>query len=155
MGKTQAAICLLSEEDCGSTLKLKEVSSDGQTVLEILQSKHPPQPCSVESLVYRDLDSPVTHPVVYEAIDVQHIRVAALHVQGAGGPFGTDALSWRRWCTAFKKSSDELCHAISLVTKKLCSSFVDPASLSPLLACRLVVFRKNPGVRPIGICETM
>ena len=31
---------------------------------------------------------------------------------------------------------------------------LDPKGLSPFLACRLIVLNKNPGVRPIGICET-
>ena len=31
---------------------------------------------------------------------------------------------------------------------------MDPAGLSPFLACRLIALDKNPGVRPIGMCET-
>ena len=54
-----------------------------------------------------------------------------------------------------QKTSNELCHAISLVAKKLCTSYVDPSSIPPLLACRLVALRKNPGVHPIGVCETV
>ena len=37
---------------------------------------------------------------------------------------------------------------------KLCTVFLDPKGLSPFLACRLIALNKNPGVRPIGICET-
>ena len=32
---------------------------------------------------------------------------------------------------------------------------VDPQGLSPFTACRLIALDKNPGVRPIGICETV
>ena len=32
---------------------------------------------------------------------------------------------------------------------------VDPSSVSSLMACRLMALNKNPGVRPIGICETV
>ena len=32
---------------------------------------------------------------------------------------------------------------------------MDPSSISPLLACRLIPLNKNPGVRPIGVCETV
>ena len=56
-------------------MQLKEVFSDGRTVLKILQSKYPsPQPCSVESLAYPDSDPPEIDPVVYVAIDAQRNR---------------------------------------------------------------------------------
>ena len=137
-------------------MQLDEILSDGRTVREILEYKHPPpQPCLADALLHPDSDPLEVHPVVYEAIDAHCIRAAAFHTQGAGGPSGTDAACWRRWCTAFKRSSDGLCHALSMVARKLCSTYVDPASLSPFLACRLVALNKNPGVRPIGICETV
>ncbi len=47
------------------------------------------------------------------------------------------------------------CHSLALLTRKICTTFVDPEGLSPLLACRLIALNKNPGVRPIGICETV
>ena len=40
------------------------------------------------------------------------------------------------------------------MTKRLCTSYVDPRSLSPLLACRLIALDKHPGIRPIGIGDT-
>ena len=48
-----------------------------------------------------------------------------------------------------------MCHSISLVARNVCSAFVDPVGLSPLLACHLIALNKNPGVRPIGIAETV
>ena len=69
-GKTKATIRLLTEGVGGDVMQLDEVSSDSRTVREILDSKHPPpQSCSVDSLLDSDLDPPVVHPVVYEAID--------------------------------------------------------------------------------------
>ena len=42
-----------------------------------------------------------------------------------------------------------------MVAKKLCSVFIDPICLSSFLACHLVALDKNPGIIPIGICETL
>eukprot|EP00731_Ephydatia_muelleri_P001462 Em0001g1462a len=50
-------------------------------------------------------------------------------------------------------SSNELCHSLALLARRLCTTFVDTKGLAPLLACRLVALDKNPGVRPIGIGE--
>ena len=36
----------------------------------------------------------------------------------------------------------------------MCTEFVDPANLAPLLASRLVALDKKPGVQPIGVGET-
>jgi len=40
------------------------------------------------------------------------------------------------------------------MAKRLCTSFVDPKSVSSFLACRLIALDKHPGVRPIGIGDT-
>ena len=55
---------------------------------------------------------------------------------------------------SFKSASNDLCHSLTLLARRLCASFEDPKGLSSLLACRLIALDKCPGVRPIGICET-
>ena len=40
------------------------------------------------------------------------------------------------------------------LARRICTSYVDPKSISPLLACRLIALDKKPGVRPIGIGDT-
>ena len=56
-------------------------------------------------------------------------------------------------CCSFKEASDGLCHSLALLARRLCTQFIHPSILAPLLACRLVALDKNPGVRPIGVCE--
>ena len=56
-------------------------------------------------------------------------------------------------CCSFKEASDGLCHSLTLLARRLCTQFIHPSILAPLLACRLVALDKNPGVRPIGVCE--
>ena len=158
-GRTKAALRLLSDSDSNGVLQLNELvssnDSDLLTVREVLELKHPPaQPRSLEASIVEEGMPPIVHPVIYDRLDACSIRSAALHTYGAGGPSRTDAYCWRRFCTAFKQASSDLCHSLSLVTRKLCSVHVDPETLSPLLACRLIALNKNPGVRPIGVCET-
>ena len=73
---------------------------------------------------------------------------------GAARPSGLDAKNWRRLYTAFKAASKDLCHSLALMARHLSTTYVDPADLSPFLACPLIALDKNPGVHPIGICET-
>lgn len=79
------------------------------------------------------------------------MRSTALHCKGATRPSGLDAYAWCRLCTAFKSFSASLCQSLADVAKCLCSSYIDPSTVSPLLACRLIALDKCPGVRPIGI----
>ena len=60
-------------------------------------------------------------------------------------------MNWRRFCTAFGQKSNDLCHALSNFAKRICTTYVDPSSLSAYTACRLVAIDKCPGVRPIGV----
>ena len=71
-------------------------------------------------------DTPAVHPVVYDALDASVVRAAALHRMGAAGPSGIDARGWRRLCTSFRAASDELCGAIALFARRLCTSFISP-----------------------------
>ena len=44
--------------------------------------------------------------------------------------------------------------SLATVARRICSSYVDPTSIKPLLACRLIALDKHLGVRPIGIGDT-
>ena len=76
-------------------------------------------------------------------------------MDGGAGPSGVDATGWRRLCTAFKKSSADLCDAIDLLARRLSTSYLDPSGIQAFVACRLVALDKCPGVRPIGIGEVL
>ena len=83
------------------------------------------------------------------------IRRAVLKTSGAAGPSGLDAAAWCRICTSFQRASSDLCDVLSAVTRKLCTTLVDPAGLSAFVSCRLIALDKCPGVRPIGVGETV
>ena len=85
-----------------------------------------------EALVEGSLDPPNVHPVIYQDINAKTIRSAALRTSGAAGPSGIDARGWRRMCCSFKSASDDLCNSLALLTRRICSEFVDPDGLAAL-----------------------
>ena len=79
----------------------------------------------------------------------------ALKVSGAAGPSRMDLVAWKQACCSLGRFSVDLCAAISVVAKKICSTITNPTSLSALLACRLISLDKCPDVRPIGVGEVL
>ena len=82
------------------------------------------------------------------------IREAALRTKGSGGPSGVDANVFKRilTCKSFKKSSANLCDALATMTRNLCTEYIDPRTIEPILANRLIPLDKGEGaVRPIGV----
>ena len=156
-GKVDAALDLLSNTSNGGTLNPADPSDSSDpsspTVLDVLMKKHPPGQPVHPSVLIGEGEPPFVHPVLFDKIDGDVIKNAALNTKGAAGPSGLDAHCWRRLCTSFHSASRDLCHSLALFARRLCTSFVDPKALSPFLACRLIALDKCPGVRPIGICE--
>ena len=157
-GKVKAALRTLTDEANGGPLPMDaQVTTEGQpntTVRDELLKKHPAgQPAYPEILL--PLTTPATHPVVFDCLDGGVIRSAALRTHGSAGPSGVDAVGWRRLCTSFQNASSELCNSLAMVARKLCTTYVDPQSVAPLAASRLIALDKCPGVRPIGIGETV
>ena len=130
-------------------------SGDARYVRDVLLEKHPPgQPAHRDSLLQNETQTPPIHPVIFDSIDSDLIRTATPRTSGSAGPSGPDARVWRRLCMCYDSASRDLCQALAGVAKRLCTEFVDPANLAPLLASRLVALDKKPGVRPIGVGNT-
>ena len=53
----------------------------------------------------------------------------------------------------FCVASDEVCGAIALFVRRLCTTFISSDILSPFLGLRLIALDKYSGVQPIGVCE--
>ena len=94
-------------------------------------------------------------PVIFDNVTGEAIRRATMRVQGGACPSGLDAGDWRRLCVSFGTVSDDLCRAMADLAKRPCAEDVSKESVQPYTACRLVPLDKNPGVRPIGICEVI
>ena len=154
-GKVNAALRYLSDNTNGGILAMDEIveGSNGQTAMNVLKEKHPAsQPTSNSALIQGPVnDIPA---VIFDQIDGDAIKRAALRTQGSSGPSGMDSNAWRRPCCSFGCQSAELCNSLASLAKRLCTEFVDPRGLQAFVACRLIPLNKCPGLRPIGIGET-
>ena len=84
------------------------------------------------------------HESVYNEVTGEMIREAALRTKGAVGPFGVDANGFKRLlaCKSFKLSAN-MCDAVAAITRRLCTEYVDPLTIEPLLVNRLIPLDKG------------
>ena len=146
-GNVKAAIRLITEQGGSGSLSLSSVQPDGRTL-------PPGVPASPQSI---SDEPPVSepHPIIFEQTDDPFIQSTVLQMNGSAGPSGLDARAWKRLCTSFHSASTDLCASIGHLTKRLCTSYVHPFGIYALTACRLIALDKYPGVRPIGVGETL
>ena len=162
-GRVRAALRYLSKREHTGLLSLDQImtedptSSSRKTVREILEDKHPDaNPANADAILSapnEELPSNDFHPILFDSITAEDIRTSALHTEGAAGPSGLDAMNWRRLCTAFGQSSNDLCCALATFARRISTTYLDPSGLMAYTACRLIPLDKCPGVRPIGIGE--
>ena len=133
-GKVNAGLRYLSDNTNGGILAMDEIAegSNGQTARNVLKEKHPAsQPTSNSALLQQPVnDIPA---VIFDQIDGDAIKRAALRTQGSSGPSGMDSNAWRRLCCSFGCQSAELCNSLASLAKRLCTQFVHPRGLKPLL----------------------
>ena len=133
-GKTSAAIKLITGYKQGGLLQLDvlvDSAEPGRLVCDVLTDKQPPaQPPRQDCLITRAPGSSPFHPVVFGALTGSVIRSAALRTFGAPGPSGVDAKSWRRICTSFHAASNDLCEAMALLARRLCTTYLSPTILA-------------------------
>ena len=149
--KVRAALRMLSEGGAGG------VAHSSPEVLQKLIEKHPKA---------RDADPDTLLPghflpvpsSLFDALNGDVIQNIAMNSKGAAGPYGMDASDMRTLLCSKRlgRAATNLCEAIADLARRLCTEFVDPASLSAFLSCRLVPLEKGSNdIRPIGIGETL
>ena len=132
-GQINSALRYLSDDDCGGVLPLTD------DVMRQLHEKHPEaQEAKLGSILFGPVEE--VHNSLYQQIDGEMIREAALRTKGSGGPSRVDANGFKRilTCKSFKKY------------------YIDPRTIEPILANRLIPLDKGEGaVRPIGVDEVI
>ena len=66
------------------------------------QEKHPPAKPVNPSAVLEVSEPLGPHPAIFDSIDGDLIRQVTIRMNGAAGPSGLDAASWKRLCTSFR-----------------------------------------------------
>ena len=129
-------------------VKLLEIFSKTSTLT-------PSQYMHADAILNENAANTDFHPILFEGITAEVIRSSVLHTEGSAGPSGLDTMSWRRICTAFGQKSNDLCSALAGVTRRICTTYVDPSSLIAYTSWLLVPLDKGPGVRSVGIGEVV
>ena len=154
-GKTAQAIQLLSDNEKGKVLHLDDLVESGVSAKDVLKCKHPvKQPVDFECVAqFRLSNTSDFHPIIFDHVDAGLIRKISLQSKGAAGPSGIDAYFWRQLCTCFNRVSDDLCHSVAAVARRLCSDYVDPRCIMPLLSCHLIALSKTLESVPLALVK--
>ena len=152
----KAAVRLLSANERGGVLPLNE-----ETMNE-LKKKHPDSQPQIQHLL---LCGPAleVNPVIFDKLDETTILQAALRKKGAIGPSMSNADDWRRIFVShhYGNTTVNLRKSVAVMAKscvlihKCTDKNEDPDSIESLVACRLILLSKDPGVRPIEIGEVL
>ena len=95
---------------------------------------------------------PETVPLDFMKDDVTWV-VSNLSV--AAGELGADAIELRNWLLSFRCVSEELRLVVAILAYWMANSSPHWAAYGKLMVCCLVALDKLPGVRPVGIGETL
>ena len=100
--------------------------------------------------VYEEV--PKTVPLKFTEDDVTWVSSKP---SGAAGTLGAEAMEPRNWLPRFGCASEELRVVVASLADWVANSSPPWAAYRALMACRLVALYKRPGVRPVGIGETL
>ena len=140
-GQTNSALRYLTDDGCWGVLSLTD------DVMKQLRDKYPKaQPATLGSLLF-GLVEEVYKSSYNQEITGEMIREAELRTKGAGGPSNVDANGFQRIFASksSKKFGSNLCDALATPTRRLCTEYIDPATIEPILASRLIQMDKGYG----------
>ena len=121
--------------------------------LSLLKQKHPALSMSElnEEVLLRG-EKPSVHPVVFEDIDENMVKEAALKTKGGSGPSRLDAEGWKKIIVSksYGIINADLRRAFANLIKNICTEKLpvdttkNEAPLEAFLVCRLIALDKNP-----------
>ena len=128
-GKVANAIRTLQNEQNGGVVDLQE-KINGETVLQILKSKHPSSQPHDPALILDDCPNTLPyHPSRFDRIDAHAIRRATLKTSGSHGPSEVAALERRRYLTAYGSRKESLCRTVAKIAVRIATEEQDQTNL--------------------------
>ena len=83
------------------------------------------------------------------------VMVVASNIFDAEATLGAEAIELCNWLLRFRCASEELRVFVAILADCMTNSSPPWATYCALMDFRLVVLEKRPGVRPVGIAETL
>ena len=83
------------------------------------------------------------------------IESIAPKLSGAAGTTGVDSVDLQNWLLRFGSESQGLREVVAALGSWLANGQPPWAACRAIMACRLVALDKKPGVRPVGIGESL
>ena len=153
-GKVKAAVRWATERSRGVVLSPDYTVDDssGETVMDVLCQKHPAPRAPVSACLIHQEQLPLFEDV---EITETHILYSARRIQDGAGPGGCDACHWRDVLLRYGAHSECLRDAVAALARRLANSIVPWDDIRALISNRLIALDKYPGVRPIGIGESL
>ena len=144
------ACSLLSDDESQEVLPLTE-----ETRAQ-LKKKHP-APAGIREGAL--LNGPIRHmdSSYFDCIDGNMISRATKMTKGSAGPSTTDGDFFQHILLHknFKGAGQSLRDELARFARLIATEFIDPQIIQPYLNSRLIPLNKCPGVRPIGVGETV
>jgi hypothetical protein len=156
-GKLREAVRWVTERDRGSVLDPNdfiESGSTSKTVLQVLQEKHP-APQEPNEVIALGIGSESIPLLVDVDITASHVERASRRIHGGAGPGGCDSSQWQDFLLRYGAHSERLRDNVAGLARRLSNTIVEWEDVRALMANRLIALNKCPGVRPIGIGETL
>ena len=121
-------------------------------VIEVLKGRHPAAevPGADAMCEYARCPDPMPLLVTQEVV-----ATVVKKLSGSAGLVGPDAEHLKDMCMRHGVASEALREAISALTGWMANTDVPWAACRAFRACRLAALDKQPGVRPVGIGETI
>uniref|UniRef100_A0A1X7VKB1 Uncharacterized protein n=1 Tax=Amphimedon queenslandica TaxID=400682 RepID=A0A1X7VKB1_AMPQE len=122
------------------------------SVLEALKRKHPEsQSPPLSTLLTAD---PLPPRSVLE-VTGSHVHLTSSRIQESAGPSGTDANHLQDVLLRFGAHSERLRDSVASLIRRLSNTVTPWDDIRALVAFHLIALDKCPGIRPIGIGETL